>query len=137
MLNWTDKFPPLNLLNFPNRMINEKDIEDWKRAEYAQPTGRKDDTEKPPLQLLDPLAMEGVAKVLAFGARKYAEHNWRGGIAYSRLIGAIMRHTAAINRGEDIDPESGLPHVDHLGCSVMFLSNMQKTRKDLDDRFSK
>lgn len=98
-------------------------------------TGLKHDQEKPRVDLLDPLALEGIAAVLSFGAKKYAAHNWRGGIAYSRLLGAVLRHTFAILRGEDNDPESGLPHVDHLGCSVMFLSNMMRTRPDLDDRW--
>lgn len=101
----------------------------------AEATGNKFDSEKPRTDLLDPLALEGISNVLAFGARKYAANNWRGGIAHSRLIGAILRHTFAIMRGEDIDPESGLPHVDHLGCCWMFLSNMMKTRPDLDDRW--
>lgn len=97
--------------------------------------GVKFDQEKPRTDLLDPVALEGLANVLAFGARKYAAHNWRGGISYSRLLGAAIRHIFAILRGEDIDKESGLPHVDHLGCCWMFLSNMMKTRPDLDDRY--
>ena len=97
--------------------------------------GTKFDQDKPRVDLLDPLALEGIAKVLTFGAKKYSAHNWRGGISYSRLIGALLRHAFAIIRGEDIDPESGLPHVDHLGCCWMFLSNMMKTRADLDDRW--
>jgi hypothetical protein len=98
-------------------------------------SGIKFDQEKPPVQLLDPLALEGVARVLDFGAKKYAAHNWRGGLSYSRLLGAALRHIFAIIRGEDNDPESGLPHVDHLGCCWMFLSNMMKTRPDMDDRY--
>lgn len=66
---------------------------------------------------------------------KTGEHNWRGGIAYSRLISAAYRHLGAINRGEDIDPESGLPHVYHLACNVMFLSWMMENKPELDDRF--
>lgn len=101
----------------------------------TEATGVKYDGEKPRVDLLDPQALEGIAAVLAFGAKKYAADNWRGGISYRRLIGAALRHTFAIMRGEDIDPESGLPHVDHLGCCWMFLSNMMKTRPDLDDRY--
>jgi hypothetical protein len=97
--------------------------------------GLKHDAEKPRTDLLDAEFLLGVADVLKFGAKKYAEHNWRGGIAYSRLLGAILRHTLALLRGEDLDSESGLPHVHHLGCSVMFLSWMMTHRKDLDDRF--
>lgn len=97
--------------------------------------GVKHDADKVRVELLDPLALEGLAKVLTFGAKKYAAHNWRGGLSYSRLIGALLRHTLSIIRGEDNDPESGLPHVDHLGCCWMFLSNMMKTRPDMDDRW--
>lgn len=98
-------------------------------------SGTKYDQDKIRVELLDPLALEGIGKVLTFGAKKYAAHNWRGGISYSRLLGALLRHTLAILRGEDNDPESGLPHVDHLGCCWMFLSNMMKTRPDMDDRW--
>lgn len=98
-------------------------------------TGLKYDNGKPRFDLLDPLALEGLARVLDFGTRKYAAHNWRGGISYSRIIRALVSHSFALLRGEDTDPESGLPHVDHIGCNWMFLSNMMKTRPDLDDRY--
>lgn len=97
--------------------------------------GIKYDQDKIPLDLLDPLALEGLAKVLQFGAKKYASHNWRGGISYSRLVAALLRHTFSILRGEYIDAESGLPHIDHVQCCAMFLSNMMKTRPDLDDLY--
>ena len=95
--------------------------------------GTKYDQDKPRMDLLDAVALEGLAQVLTFGAKKYAAHNWRGGLQYSRLIAAMLRHLFAIQRGERIDPESGLPHVDHIGCCWMFLSNQMKTRPDMDD----
>lgn len=99
-------------------------------------TGTKYDQEKPRMDLLDADALEGLAKVLTFGANKYAAHNWRKGVSNSRLIAALMRHLFAISRGEEIDPESGLPHIDHLGCCWMFLSNNMKNRPDLNDHWS-
>jgi hypothetical protein len=110
--------------------VNEHDIRDM-----TPEGGLKYDESKPRMDLLDFSALEGLSKVLTFGANKYAAHNWRKGISYSRLVAAMLRHLAAIQRGEDIDPESGLPHIDHLGCCWMFLSNMTKTRPDLDDRY--
>jgi Domain of unknown function (DUF5664) len=98
-------------------------------------TAEKYDLEKPRMDLLDANFLEGVASVLTFGAKKYATNNWREGIAVSRLIAATYRHLGAINRGEDLDPESGLPHVYHASCCLMFLSNMIATRPDLDDRW--
>lgn len=97
--------------------------------------GLKYDNEKPPLALLDPEFLEEVGRVLGFGARKYAADNWRNGISHRRLISAAYRHLGAINKGEDIDPESGLPHTGHLGCCIMFLDWMGKNRPDLDDRW--
>jgi hypothetical protein len=123
-------------------MISEVDIKDMSPPQFEKwlsdpdaPGGKKYDNDKPPIALVDPDFIEGVAKVLGFGANKYAAHNWRKGIQYSRLISAAYRHLGAINRGEDIDPESGLPHVYHLGCCIMFLGNMMTTRPDLDDRY--
>lgn len=103
--------------------------------EFSPPPAIKHDTEKPRMELLDPLAIEGLARVLTFGAEKYIAHNWRNGFGWMRLMAAMLRHAFAIIRGEDNDPESGLPHIDHLGCCWMFLSNMMKTRADLDDRW--
>lgn len=95
----------------------------------------KHDQDKVPLDLIDPLAIEGLARVLAFGAVKYKANNWRGGFSWSRLVAALLRHMFAIMRGEDIDPESGLPHIDHVGCCWMFLSNHMKTGIGTDDRY--
>ena len=97
--------------------------------------GLKFDQHKPRMDLLDPEFLEGVAHVLTFGARKYDAHNWRNGIAFSRLIGAIYRHIGAINRGEDSDPESGMPHIWHVGANIQFLSWMMAHRPDMDDRW--
>lgn len=96
-------------------------------------SGTKHDQGKPRMDLLDAQALEGLAAVLTFGAQKYAAHNWRGGINNSRLVAALLRHTFAILRGEYTDPESGLPHIDHVGCCWMFLSNNMKNRPDLND----
>lgn len=97
--------------------------------------GTKYDQDKPPLALLDPEFLEEVARVLGFGAAKYAADNWRNGISHRRLISAAYRHLGAISRGEDTDPESGLPHTGHLACCTMFLSHMIRKRPDLDDRY--
>lgn len=95
--------------------------------------GIKYDQDKPMLNLIDPEAIEGLAAVLTFGAQKYAADNWRDGISNSRLIASLLRHLFAIMRGEYVDPESGLPHIDHVGCNWMFLSYNLKRRSELND----
>jgi hypothetical protein len=103
----------------------------------AKPQGSamKFDQGKLPLHLLSTEALNQTAAVLAFGAEKYAEHNWRAGFAWSRPLSAAMRHITAFNAGEDKDPESGLSHLAHAACCIMFLLEFEKTHKHLDDRF--
>lgn len=115
-------------------MISEQDIKDYKEDGWTQP-GTKYDEDKPPMALIDTEYLEGLARVLAFGARKYSPDNWRGGIQYRRLISAAYRHLSAINRGEDRDPETGELHAYHLACCNMFLASMMNHRPDLDDRW--
>jgi hypothetical protein len=98
-------------------------------------TALKFDQNKLPLNLLSTEAMNQTAAVLAFGAQKYAEHNWRNGFAWSRPLAAAMRHITAFNDGEDRDPESGLSHLAHAACCIMFLLEFEKTHKHLDDRY--
>lgn len=97
----------------------------------------KNDHDKLPWDLLPVRATEGMLRVLQFGANKYAPHNWRKGFNWTRLIAAAFRHLSAIARGEDVDSESGLPHVDHLACCVAFLSEHQQDSLGVDDRYKK
>lgn len=101
--------------------------------------GTKYDQDKTPYDLLDVYFLEGIAEVLKFGANKYEEHNWRKGIKYSRVFSALMRHLWNFWRGERVDPETGLHHLYHAGCCLMFLCSYESspTRKyrEFDDRY--
>jgi hypothetical protein len=98
-------------------------------------TATKFDQNKPPMQLIPWEAMTGIAQVLDFGRQKYAEHNWRNGFLWGRLAGAALRHIFAWLSGEDKDPESGLSHIDHALCCLMFLSAHIKGGLGKDDRW--
>ena len=100
-----------------------------------KPEGLKADNGKPPITLLHRDFVEGTALAMAYGAQKYAEHNWCKGIKYRRLIDAAMRHLIAINDGEDIDPESKLPHRYHACASLNMLCGMTVLHPELDDRY--
>jgi hypothetical protein len=115
--------------NHTTRTINPEQIA------KATGTALKFDQDKLPLNLLSTEAMNQTAAVLAFGAQKYAEHNWRAGFAWSRPLAAAMRHITAFNDGEDRDPESGLSHLAHAACCIMFLLEFEKTHPHLDDRY--
>jgi len=100
-------------------------------------SGAKKDEGKPRWELVAYDAVEGVAKVLTFGAKKYDARNWEKGITYGRVFGAIMRHMWKWWHGEDNDAETGLSHLDHAMCEIMFLSAYEKRGKNntaQDDR---
>lgn len=62
-------------------------------------------------------------------------HNWRKGFDWIRLLDSQQRHLKFLMTGHDIDDESGLPHIDHLACTAMFLSEHQKFNLGKDNRF--
>lgn len=98
------------------------------------PVALKYDTGKIRMELLSVPALEAISEVLTVGAKKYADHNWRKGFNWSRLFGALLRHTFAAMRGEDRDPETGLLHMAHAGCCVMFLLEHIICKLGTDDR---
>lgn len=84
--------------------------------------------------LVDFDALEDMVKVLEFGSKKYTDYNWKKGLKTPEIFESIIRHLFAYIRGEDIDPESGLPHTGHILCNAMFLSYMQRFKPDFDTR---
>ena len=84
--------------------------------------GIKNDNDKARYDLIPADALEDLAKVLTFGAKKYSAENWRiVGDGDSRYFAAAQRHMWAWKRGEENDPESGLPHLAHAMCCMAFL----------------
>lgn len=55
---------------------------------------------------------------LEYGREKYGTHNYQKGLPLTSLTESIKRHIWALERGELIDAESGLPHIS-LACSSM------------------
>lgn len=117
----------------PNQTVSERNP-DPKTAKTAV----RFDSGKTAWSLMPFEAVEEINKVLEFGAQKYAAHNWqRGeGFKYSRVLNSLLRHVFAWMRGEDRDPESGLSHLAHAGCNIIFLLYYEhyKNRYNLDDR---
>lgn len=85
-------------------------------------SGMKFDGEKPDLSLFPMSVASSVSEVLTFGAKKYARNNWQNvKPAVQRYYSALQRHLAALQDGEEIDSDSGLPHIYHVGCNITFL----------------
>ncbi len=84
--------------------------------------GRKYDSDKPRYGLLKPDSLEEMVKVLTYGAKKYSVDNWKNvPDLENRYFDAAQRHIWAFRRGEMRDPESGLHHLAHAMCSLMFI----------------
>lgn len=81
------------------------------------------------VDLVTPQFIEDVARVMGFGAGesqvegkpggRYKAHDWEKGIPLESVLAAGMRHILKMQRGELIDPESGLCHASHAAANMM------------------
>lgn len=105
--------------------------------------------------LLEPHAINEVAKVFTYGDKKYNPdgtnpHNWLKGMAWSKMIASGKRHINAMERGEDYDfdpncpdcksgnfckSHSGLLHAALAAWNFLGLVSYYKYHPKLDDRF--
>jgi hypothetical protein len=71
-----------------------------------------------------------VVKILGFGAGKYGRNNWMQlENAQVRYTNACLRHYAAYQSGEIHDPETGMPHLAHCLCNLVFLIHFAREEK--------
>lgn len=84
--------------------------------------GRKDDKGKPRWSLMPIRELSQVLSVLEHGANKYGVNNWTNVTPFSeRYFNAAMRHLTAWWSGEKNDPETGINHLAHVICCLIFL----------------
>ena len=94
----------------------------------------KYDDDKVRMDLVVPEFVEGLARVLTFGAKKYAPNNWKKNPEWYRYFAALMRHMWAWWKGEDLDPETGESHLYHAACCLMFLAWCWENKVGTDNR---
>lgn len=68
------------------------------------------------------------------GAKKYEERNWEKGYKWSLSFAAMMRHAWAFWRGEDIDAETGSPHLVAVAWHAFCLLEFAQRHPKMDDR---
>ena len=97
----------------------------------------KEDEDKPRIDLIPPQAIIDIAEVLTYGAGKYDSHNWRdnGGLDYSRLYAAAQRHLLSFWDGQSLDKETGMSHLAHAACCIVFLMSYEAEDNGKDDRY--
>ena len=107
--------------------------------------GVKTDDGKERWDLLPWDALKEIVRVMTANVKpqgKYEPHNWAKGLSYSRLFAATQRHLTAWYGGETLDPDTGLHHLAHAGCNILFLlayhvrgfAGDQVLRDQFDDR---
>lgn len=90
---------------------------------------------KVPLHLVPASAQVAIAMGLKEGARKYGAFNWREtDVETMTYVGAAMRHLTAWIDGENIDPDSGNPHLFHAMASLAILVDAVANDKCIDNR---
>lgn len=119
--------------NMPQVNLTKEQLEQISKLTLAQSQdpnhkgGRKFDGGKPQFGLLPPYALEEIAKVLTVGAEKYEPNNWkRVPDGPRRYFDAAQRHLWAYQKGEELDPETGLSHLAHAMCCLMFIEDLRQ-----------
>jgi hypothetical protein len=105
-------------------VVEEGDLEalhDVYRVTDPKTGAIKADGGKPRTDLLPVGPLMDTAAVFAFGAKKYSDRNWELGFDWSRPYAALLRHLFAWWGGQDLDRETGLPHLAHAACCLMML----------------
>lgn len=91
----------------------------------TESTGMKHDSDKllyRPLMSGLAVALTAVSAVLSYGAQKYKVDSWQTvPEGRRRYEDAYYRHQMARQMGEVYDEESGLPHMAHELCNLMFM----------------
>lgn len=88
-----------------------------------------------PLHLLDAGFLRDVARVFGFGSAKYGAWNWlEHPKGWGRDWAAALRHLLAWRDEEDLDSESGLPHLAHAAACVAIVHGCQRRGLGEDDR---
>jgi hypothetical protein len=113
---WEGWKPPASL-----RVVDEK-------------TGGEKDAKQAVLGDLCPRALMEVARVAGFGRAKYARLNYSKGYDWSLSYDALQRHLHAFWDHEDLDPESGRPHLAHAAWHCLCLLCFSLRKLGNDDR---
>lgn len=99
--------------------------------------GIRENLGKPRFSILQWRALMWVAKVTMFGATKYPLHNWRKGLSHTATVDSAIRHFAKWINGENVDEESGLPHLAHAAWNALTVLEHSITHPELDDRYGR
>lgn len=110
------------------------DLHDEPLARDVSEAGGAKDRKLTQVGALDPVALIYVGRVAGMGAEKYGTYNYLHGYDWSLAFNAMMRHALLFWAGEDLDEESGLPHVAHAAWHALALLSFLVRGIGSDDR---
>jgi hypothetical protein len=83
-----------------------------------------------------------LAEVAGYGAQKYEQdepgkttYNYLKGYPWSLNYNAAMRHLMLFWGGQDIDSDSGLPHLAHAAWQCLAMLSFMNHELGVDDRW--
>ena len=124
----------------------DREMSEYMAREAAMRSGAKTPKKNPkqvqaekdgkvPYEYLVLSVLEDDAHVHKHGGDKYGKRNWTiDEILASTYVGAMFRHYKAWAEGEDLDPDSGKPHLTHLRACCAVVMDADKHGKLIDDR---
>jgi hypothetical protein len=90
--------------------------------------------DKPGVDQVPPELLIEWGDVFTYGEKKYARDNWKRGTNWHEFYGSALRHLYRWWNGEDVDPETGLPHLAHALWNVGALRYYQIHDLGTDNR---
>jgi hypothetical protein len=110
------------------------------RLQVQQTGAKRANGGKPLMHLIPTEAVMALAEVLTVGAQNYGARNWEKGLTMSSTWDSLQRHLFAWWSGENRDPFSGMPHLSHALCNLVFMVTFERRIEkgtlpaSLDDR---
>lgn len=90
---------------------------------------------KPQWSLVDFDSLEPLVRVLEYWCKKYSKDNWKKWLDERQILESLQRHLISLFKWEELDDESGLPHIGHVIANAMFYSyqKQNESKKELWD----
>jgi hypothetical protein len=100
----------------------------------TSPTGGEKGTKRARFDLVPPQQLWRLAEHYGYGAEKYSDDNYRHGYDWRLSYAALQRHLNQFWAGEDMDAETGSPHLIAAAWHCITLAEFMDTHPEYDTR---
>lgn len=141
--------PTASQIESTNFVVDDSDVREYtpviipggvgseEKTFLVSETGGRKEVKEARYSLVPTEALRVLSEIYGRGAAKYAPHNWRKGYDWSASLDALQRHVSAFWAGDEIDPESGQPHILHAAwhCFTLYTFSTEPDYARFDDRW--